>query len=141
MTWRSMFDLTEETMLTLIRGLPGSGKTTIAKSRPGIHIEADQYFMVNGCYFFDRSKLRDAHAWCLRETETALRNGHSVNVSNTFTQHWEMRPYFDLAKRIGVAVEIVEAIGNWPNVHGVPDDVIARMRARWEPTQTDPSTT
>lgn len=27
---------------------------------------------------------------------------------------------------------IVEATGNWPNVHGVPEDVIERMRARWE---------
>ena len=128
-------------MLTLIRGLPGSGKSTMAKAMPGIHVEADQYFMRGGSYRFDRCKLKEAHEWCLRETETALRNGHRVNVSNTFTQRWEMRPYLDLAKSIGVPVNVIEATGNWTNVHGVPDSVIQKMRDRWESTQTDPSTT
>ena len=122
-------------MLTLIRGLPGSGKSTMAKGMPGIHIEADQYFVRDGVYSFDRAKLSEAHAWCLRETETALRNGHRVNVSNTFTQRWEMQPYIGLAASLGVPVDVIEATGNWPNVHSVPDDAIARMRDRWEAVQ------
>ena len=36
-------------------------------------------------------------------------------------------------KKRGIMVRIVEATGNWPNVHGVPEDAIERMRARWEP--------
>ena len=43
--------------LFLLRGLPGSGKTTLAKSLGGMHIEADNYFMVDGEYKFDASKL------------------------------------------------------------------------------------
>ena len=31
--------------LFLLRGLPGAGKTTLAKSLGGMHIEADNYFM------------------------------------------------------------------------------------------------
>ena len=42
--------------LFLLRGLPGSGKSTLAKSLDGIHVEADQFFMVGGEYKFDASK-------------------------------------------------------------------------------------
>ena len=34
--------------LILLRGIPGCGKSTLAKSLGGIHIEADQYFMEDG---------------------------------------------------------------------------------------------
>ena len=39
--------------LYIVRGVPGSGKSTFAKSIGGIHIEADQFFMENGKYNFD----------------------------------------------------------------------------------------
>ena len=50
--------------LILLRGLPGSGKSTFAKSLGGIHIEADQYFMQDGEYKFDASQLKHAHNYC-----------------------------------------------------------------------------
>ena len=57
-------------------------------------------------------------------------------VANTFTRRWEMEPYLEAAKHRGVSVRIIEATGNWPNVHGVPEDAIERMRARWEPVDS-----
>lgn len=117
--------------LLLIRGLPGSGKTTMAKKYEKVgyvHCEADQYFEVNGEYRFDGSKLRAAHDDCLRRAIAAMDAGRSVVVANTFTRLWEMEPYLRAAKR-----RVVEATGNWPNIHGVPADAIERMRARWEP--------
>lgn len=42
-----------------------------------------------------------------------------------------------MAKKRGIKVRIVEATGNWPNVHGVPSDAIERMRARWEHIEGD----
>ena len=53
--------------------------------------------------------------------------------NHTKPARWEMEPYLKAAKKRGVNVRIVEATGNWPNVHGVPADAIERMRARWEP--------
>ena len=54
--------------LYLLRGLPGSGKSTLAKSIGGIHIEADQYFMEDGEYKFDGSKIKLAHNYCQSQT-------------------------------------------------------------------------
>lgn len=42
--------------LTLIRGLPGSGKTTLAKQLGVLHVEADMYFMRDGRYQFEDGK-------------------------------------------------------------------------------------
>ena len=61
--------------------------------------------------------------------------GRSVVVSNTFTRLWEMEPYLKAAKKRGINISIIEATGNWPNVHGVPEDAIEKMRARWEPIE------
>jgi len=58
--------------LILLRGLPGSGKSTLAKSLDGIHIEADQFFMIDGEYRFDASKLKDAHNYCFTRTKSYM---------------------------------------------------------------------
>jgi len=92
------------------------------------HLETDQYFMHDGKYEFDPSRLLDAHNWCLVRTKTLLDQGCCVVVSNTFTQEWEMRKYIDL----GYPTRVLTAKGNYGNVHGVPPEAIARMKARWE---------
>ncbi len=97
--------------LVLIRGLPGSGKTTMASvlSLLGYkHFEADMFFVGDdGVYRHDSTMLKSAHAWCQTNVRNALKEGHRVVVSNTFTQHWEMQPYFDM----GVSIQILEAGG------------------------------
>lgn len=124
--------------LTLIRGLPGAGKSTMAKAmveaNPRLaHFEADQYFVdASGKYRFEPSEIEDAHTWCFAEARDALKNGHSVVVSNTFTRKWEMEPYRKLAKELGVELEILEATGNYGSIHGVPQKTIDAMRSRWE---------
>jgi hypothetical protein len=32
-----------------------------------------------------------------------------------------------------VSVQVIEVHGDFGNIHGVPDETIAKMRARWEP--------
>lgn len=121
--------------LVLIRGLPGSGKSTMARVLALIgfaHHEADHFFMVDGEYKFDASKLQEAHAKCLADAGESLSLGMNVVVSNTFTRMWEMKPYLDLAASLGCRVHVITADGSYQNVHGVPSDVIDRMRERWE---------
>lgn len=120
--------------LVLIRGLPGSGKSTMASNMPGfVHLEADMYFTdANGRYNFNRDDLRAAHDWCQRAADEALSSGRNVVISNTFSRKWEMEPYLLIAQRLGAEVEIVEALGAWQNTHGVPAETIEKMRARWE---------
>ena len=90
--------------LILVRGIPGSGKSTTAKLLGAggagyAHFEADMYFMEDGVYKFDPTKIRDAYAWCQNSVEQAMllnhTSGHNstIIVSNTFTQEWEMEPY------------------------------------------------
>ena len=121
--------------LVLIRGLPGSGKSTLAKAMEGfLHLEADMYFTdASGVYHYRRDELSFAHAWCKWRTESALLCGRNVVVSNTFTTMAEMRPYFDLAEKHKVDVTVIEALGHFPSIHGVPPETIERMKARWEP--------
>jgi predicted kinase len=123
--------------MILIRGLPGSGKSTIARalwqSNSNMrHFEADMYHMKNGVYIFDTDKIKEAHKWCQDSTAEALSEGDSVVVSNTFTQMWEMKPYIDLANKFGASLQIIECRGNFGNIHGVPKEVIEKMKNRWE---------
>lgn len=116
--------------LVLIRGLPGSGKSTIARSMSGyVHLEADMYFESSAGYRFDPLRLKDAHDWCFAETSAMLGGGFRVVVSNTFVTLSEMDRYFWL----GYATSVVQALGKWPSVHEVEVAVIQRMRESWEP--------
>lgn len=122
--------------LVLIRGLPGSGKTTMASVLTMIgykHFEADMFFEANGVYRYDASRIREAHAWCQQMTRQALSGGHDVVVSNTFTHLRELEPYRAMASG---KIQIIEAKGRWENVHGVAPEMLVRMEARWEQLPT-----
>ena len=122
--------------LILIRGLPGSGKSTLAAkivAETGAeHYEADQYFMRDGEYCYDPSKIVHAHTWCQQQTVAGLRANKTVIVSNTFTTIAELRRYFEIAKSFGIVPEVMVARGKFKNIHGVPDDKLAAMAARWQ---------
>jgi len=78
--------------LFLLRGLPGAGKSTLAKTIGGKHFEADMYFIKDGEYKFEADKLKMAHNWCAIQTQIAMVDDEPiVIVSNTFTQEWEMK--------------------------------------------------
>lgn len=131
-------------VLILLRGLPGSGKSSFAKLMWSEYVicEADKFFYdKDGNYNFDGSKLKEAHAWCKDQVETFMKD-HQANsqyypeivVSNTFTQEWEMEDYFKLAEKYGYKVVslIVENRHGGKNVHGVPDEKIEQMRNRFQ---------
>jgi predicted kinase len=132
--------------LFLLRGLPGAGKSTLAKEIGGAHFEADMFFMENGEYKFDVTKLKDAHNWCQNQVNVAMTLNHTTGanekiiVSNTFTQEWEMEAYYKLAETWGYTVFslIVENRHNGENSHGVPDDKLLLMEQRFEVQLTPP---
>ena len=129
-----------EKVLYIVRGIPGSGKSTFAKSLGGTHFEADMFFMKDGEYKFDMFKIKEAHKWCQDSVNTAMimNNTASLNetivVSNTFTQEWEMKPYFELAELHGYKVFsiIIENRHGGVNEHNVPEEVLSSMKNRFE---------
>jgi len=123
--------------LYIIRGVPGSGKSTKAREllvkNPKLkHFEADMFFERDGLYKFNPAKIKDAHQWCQNGVRSALREGHSVIVSNTFTKIWEMVAYIQMAKEQGASVEVLTLDGGYENVHGVPKEKVQEMRDRFE---------
>lgn len=129
-----------EKTLYIVRGIPGSGKSTFAKTLGGTHFETDEFFMVDGEYKFDPTKLKEAHRWCQDSVNTAMILNHTAGlnnvivVSNTFTQEWEMEPYFQMADTYGYKVfsVIVENRHGGINTHGVPEGKLQAMRDRFE---------
>ncbi len=119
--------------LLLVRGLPGSGKSTYAASLANYtHVETDTYFGIGDAYKWDGALLGKAHKWCQDYVRQALIEGKNVVVSNTFTKKWEMKVYFEMAKELNIPIKVIEMTGNWPNIHGVSEDHIQVMRERWE---------
>jgi len=120
--------------LILLRGLPGSGKSTLAKLICNQHVEADMFFMEDGEYKFDPTKLKRAHEWCQNRVRVWMMSGYNVVVSNTFTQEWEMEAYYKLAEQYGYRVHsiIVETRHEGVNQHGVPADKLEQMKNRFE---------
>lgn len=123
--------------LFLLRGLPGAGKSTLAKSI-GVteHYEADMFFVNDkGDYQFDPTKLKNAHQWCNDLTWMAMtRCEPKIAVSNTFTQEWEMDAYYKLAEEYGYTVFslIVENRHGGKNVHSCSAEKVEIMRNRFE---------
>jgi NEDD4-binding protein 2 len=144
--WVKGKDTDMQKMLVLVRGLPGSGKSTFANTLigEGWTTSADDYFYVDGEYRFDPTKLPQAHQECQVRTRDLLvksmKTSPCVAVANTFSCRWEMQPYFDLAKRLEATVFVIDVYDGGltdeelaeRNSHGVPLEGIQRMRERWE---------
>lgn len=129
--------------LILLRGLPGSGKSTLGEiilqttqqQIPDV-LSADNLFINDkGEYNFDPTKLKEAHNICQQKCAERMRLEFSkIVVANTFTQEWEMKPYFEMAERYRYRLHciIVENRHGNKNIHDVPDDKIQIMKDRFE---------
>jgi predicted kinase len=121
--------------LILLRGLPGSGKTTFGLSIDAFTASADDYFDIYHKGKFKPHKIGAAHGWCRDLIEARMQSGWTlITVANTFTQEWEMKPYIDMAEGYGYNVHslIVENRHGSSSVHDVPEETIERMRHRFE---------
>lgn len=100
--------------LTLVRGLPGSGKSTHADElrlqsqyTPWVTVRStDDYFVrPDGHYDFNHRLLSGAHEWNQQMARELLDAGYHVIVANTFSQQWEMEPYLSMTGPEGTPVE------------------------------------
>ena len=122
--------------LVIVRGPSGFGKSTyVAKNftpKGFIHFEADMFFIKNGEYRFDRTKLGAAHMWCQGMVRKSLELGANVVVSNTSTTLKELSDYIKIAKDCTVAFRVIRLAKQFKNIHSVPDVVVENMITRFQ---------
>lgn len=123
--------------LIILRGLPGSGKSTLQKRDypDAVVASADQFFMVDGEYRFNPARLPEAHGTCCRTVIGALQvESPLIVVDNTAISVVEIAPYVLLAQAYGYDAEIITlccdpAVAAARNLHGVPVSVIVNKIA------------
>lgn len=58
-------------------------------------------------------------------------------VANTFTMQWEMQKYFDLCRQNGYKLRVYHMKNGFENEHGVPNDIVDRMRSQYQPLDSE----
>ena len=145
--------------VVILRGIPGSGKSTAAKkSYPTALVCSADHFHMRKTGEMDASgqpiKVYDwkaenqgmAHARCLAKFKDALDAGEElVVVDNTNIKRGEYQKYIEYAWFAGYEVWIHEvrvttedqiAICVQRNVHRVPEDTIRRMASSFKDSDT-----
>lgn len=125
--------------LILLRGLPGSGKTSLAgilrtKDTPVFSVD-DYFTSSDGVYHFEFDKNHLAYATCIENTRNAMKQGvQKIIIDNTFTLEWEMEPYFKLASEFQyfIFVVTVENRNGNSNVHDVSQDQLQKMAEKYK---------
>lgn len=133
----------------LIRGCPGSGKSTTAArirdANPGtIVVSTDDYWFVvgNGTYDYRPALLRRAHNSTFHLFCECIEKGKQlVVVDNTNVTIGDMKRYVLYARQLGYQIEFIEPSSPWAfdpeelsrrNIHNVPKVTIERMLKRYD---------
>ena len=125
-----------EKVLILLRGLPGSGKSSFAKlfEEGTLICTADDYHMKDGKYCWTQENAHLAHIRCQEKVAFGMAlSVKKIIVANTSTTVKEMDPYYELAIKHGYKVfsVIVENRHNGVNEHDVPLETLEKMKNRF----------
>lgn len=126
--------------LILLRGLPGSGKTTLAnllsESNKYPVFSVDDYFTdTNGNYQFKFDENHFAYKLCEENTRKAMMESkEKIFLHNTFTIDWELETYFKLAKEFNYQIHVltVENYHGTKNVHAISEEQIKKMTEKYK---------
>lgn len=124
----------KQTYLVVVRGLPGSGKTTLANAfaqRGFHHFEQDRFFDQHAVSRTDSSNVILARTTCMLDAETALMHGRNVVVANIFADYADIQPYIDMAIWRKAKLIIIQAQGQWESQYAQNEAVLSTLMARW----------
>lgn len=135
--------------LIVIRGIPSSGKSTLAKKlaeeNNGLIFSTDNFFMKDGKYNFSFVVLDKAHQWNKSCVDKAMWDGEKyLIIDNTNTTWDEIYPYVRRGIDFNYQISIIEPDNPERfdvkkaferNTHGVPMATLQKMVSRWVPTE------
>lgn len=134
--------------LYLIRGISGSGKSSLAAALTEYAIASDDMpgLYEGGVYQIDLQAK--SHRWCLDSIELWMYEGRErVAAANTFVKQKYFEEYLKLAAKYGYAVQIIHCEGvllpegtQATSIHNVPPEVLRRQCENWEPWTNTKST-
>lgn len=130
----------------IIRGLPGSGKSTLALKLVNDNrnqvVENDDFWLFGGIsYQYEPQMTHIAGHWAWSETFRRLRVYNRIAVANTFIKREFVFSYVNEAVKLGINIHLHQPETAWKdnidecftkNVHGVPKEIIQKMKNNWE---------
>lgn len=115
--------------LTIIRGVPGSGKSTYAKKNFNcLILEQDMFHERDGKYQWKAAAMRDAIRWCKDMARHALKLGMDVCVVNTFVKIPHVEEYRRMAIELGASFDVIRMDNDFGNIHAVPETTLKDMK-------------
>lgn len=133
--------------LIIMRGLPGSGKSFLAKQlagETGVICSADDFLYENGEYVWTAERVMEAHRLNGAKIMEVINTGASpIVVDNTNVSRWELRqfkPIIEIAMRKGYEARIEEPNTPWAfnaeelakrNSHGADKERIENRMRKW----------
>lgn len=134
--------------LVIIRGAPGHGKSTLAKSisstRGYVHYEPDHYLDKEEAKYgndirTDSAVRTEALLWCHDQVSKELEKGNSVVLSGLFTKINDLLPYYKLGLKHNLVIEVIERFRpehRFKNIHGTPEYLVEKLISTFEPLTT-----
>ncbi|PZO47430.1 MAG: hypothetical protein DCF15_19040 [Phormidesmis priestleyi] len=131
--------------LYIVRGISGSGKSSLGRSLTRYSVAADEYpgLYVDGEY--QLTKQTESHRWCEAQVKQWMSQKKcAIAVCNTAVKRKYYQAYIELALSHGYTVQIIaceaviQASGmTAKNIHGVPDSILERQQQNWENHQSE----
>lgn len=132
----------------ILRGLPGTGKDEVSNYLYQGHnpdsviiLSTDQFFIKDGKYQFDKTKLQEAHKATWDAFKSAISsNAQVIIINNTNVKKFHYSHYVDYAQRHGYLTSIVAIPANDTsdrelasrNTHNIDQGTISKMRKEFE---------
>jgi len=140
---------TYEKELFIIRGLPGSGKTTLANSILGtgagiIHSSDDFFTSKKNVFHFDKLKLNEALKFNQKQCEESCSKGIlRIIVDDNHVKRWSVKPIIETGKKYNYKIIIREPETTWwktRNVnemakrskHNYSTNIIKKLLEMWD---------